>query len=257
MPELAEAVVSLSSGRPPLRFFARHDLCWLKRDEAALLRSANTLSVNRRYSPTEVEIAFSRSALLAWISAGRPLVATRQPADAAPDCCRLALCTPRGEAIRSIALDVPTMVIERVASPLLLSDSIQAAPASWRDSLHAMVRALAHLGLEARVFGSLAWQAITGLDYLQDQSDLDLIIDLSQDEWLTTITCAGGLSEKLSRWLALIDEAPFSLDCEVRLERDKAFSLAELRGSSRQVLARCNERSELVTRSKLRELAAC
>ena len=44
---------------------------------------------------------------------------------------------------------------------------------------------------------------------------------------------------------------------ELRLRREAAFSLAELRGASRQVMAKRNNGNELVVRSSLRELATC
>jgi phosphoribosyl-dephospho-CoA transferase len=156
-----------------------------------------------------------------------------------------------------VAIEVAVELIERVAPPALLRDVIDAAPVLWQDSLRSIERAHTDVGLEARVFGSLGWQALTGLDYLHDQSDLDLVIDFSPEQWLASITPNGSLSDMFSRWLLRLEAAPFSLDCEVRLARDAAFSLAELHGSSRYVLARCNDRTELMARFKLKELAKC
>jgi malonate decarboxylase holo-[acyl-carrier-protein] synthase len=257
MPELATAVAARSSKHRRLRSLARHDLCWLRCDQHKALLATKVYSVDRRSSLSGSEILSAQEALLAWTDMGRPLIVTRQPKDVPPNCCRLALCAPQSAAPRSIAVEVAVELIERVAPPTLLRDAIDAAPAIWQDLLRSIERAHTDVGLEARIFGSLGWQALTGLNYLHDQSDLDLVIDFSLEEWLASITPNGSLSDMFSRWLLRLDAAPFSLDCEVRLARDAAFSLAELRDSSRYVLARCNDRTELMARSKLRELAKC
>jgi phosphoribosyl-dephospho-CoA transferase len=257
MPELATAVAARSSKHRRLRSLARHDLCWLSCDQRKALLATKVYSVDRRSSLSGSEILSAQEALLAWTDMGRPLIVTRQPTDVPPNCCRLALCAPHGTAPRSIAVEVAVELIKRVAPPALLRDVIDAAPAIWQKSLRGVERAQAEVGLEARVFGSFGWQALTGLNYLHGKSDLDLIIELAPEEWPTSLTSNGSLSDKFSLWHLLLDAAPFSLDCEVRLSRDAAFSLAELRSSSRYVLARCNDRTELMARSKLRELAKC
>jgi phosphoribosyl-dephospho-CoA transferase len=257
MPELAAAAAVLSGERPRVPCLARHDLCWLEFDQGASPRAEDILAVDRRCAAAAYDIAAAQKALLAWTGAGHALIVTRQPNGVAPNCHQLALCAPHDAVPWSIAVAVAGERIKRVRPPLLLRDSIHAAPPIWRDSLCTIERALAEQGLEARVFGSLAWQALTGLDYVHATSDLDLIIDLSASAWRAAFTPGGNLSAEFSHWLTVLNGAPFALDCEVRLERDAAFSLAEVRGSSRYVLARCNDRSELIARSTLRELATC
>ncbi|WP_038762003.1 malonate decarboxylase holo-[acyl-carrier-protein] synthase, partial [Burkholderia pseudomallei] len=49
-------------------------------------------------------------------------------------------------------------------------------PPAWRPTL-ARLRALADAHrVDCRVFGSLAWQTLTGLRYLSDESDLDVLL---------------------------------------------------------------------------------
>lgn len=59
-------------------------------------------------------------------------------------------------------------------APLALREALAAAPANWRAALQSLVARTEALGFEPRVYGSFAWQALTGLAYVSPGSDLDL-----------------------------------------------------------------------------------
>ena len=102
-----------------------------------------------------------------WVGDGHPLIVARsQPGDA-PGTLRLGLATPDKQ---RIGLHIDRDAIARYAPPPLLADL--PVPSSWQPTVGAVLG----LGHPARVYGSLAWAGMTGLDYVRpDRSDLDLI----------------------------------------------------------------------------------
>ncbi len=56
-----------------------------------------------------------------------------------------------------------------------------AAPHAWWPTLDRLETAAARHSLEARIFGSLAWRSLTGLNYLTNSSDLDVLLDVHRD----------------------------------------------------------------------------
>ncbi len=67
----------------------------------------------------------------------------------------------------------------RQQSALLLRQVLDVAPPAWRAPLAALDQALAAQGIEVEVYGSLAWQAMTGREYLHGDSDIDLCVPLT------------------------------------------------------------------------------
>jgi phosphoribosyl-dephospho-CoA transferase len=258
MPEQSAVVVGACShdGAPEADWagrsdvFARHDRCWLH--DTAISSSLTICSIDLHPPRTTAEAEWARAVVQHWVADGLPLVATRQFAECGRR--QLALCGPLSMTPRRIAIEVPADLIEAVARPILLADAVVAAPEAWRGALRALDRAFAAVGLTARAFGSLAWHALTGISYLHARSDVDLIVDLGGPAWRASLTPDGCLADRFMPLAGVIDEAPFACDCELRLDHDAAFSLAELRGTSTRIMVKRNDRSELVLRSALREL---
>jgi phosphoribosyl-dephospho-CoA transferase len=63
----------------------------------------------------------------------------------------------------------------RVSAPLMLNHALHAAPPAWQSGLRALDEEATAMGLRFHAFGSLAWQAVTGLQYLGPRSDIDLL----------------------------------------------------------------------------------
>lgn len=76
---------------------------------------------------------------------------------------RFALCVERPEVMHS-------------APPPDISSVIAAAPPAWRAPLQALQRD--GQAMDLRIYGSLAWQALTGQTYVHDASDIDILLAL-------------------------------------------------------------------------------
>jgi phosphoribosyl-dephospho-CoA transferase len=79
------------------------------------------------------------------------------------------------------------------------------------------------------VFGSLAWRALTGLDYLTGRSDLDLLLHVHRDTDLL----------RLAADLALIEAlAPMRLDGEFVRGDGAAVNWREFHAGAREILVK-------------------
>jgi phosphoribosyl-dephospho-CoA transferase len=194
---------------------ARHDFVWLG-------------PTWRTHLLTRSDAA-DEALLAGWIEAAHPLViARRQPGDG-PDTLRLGLALPDK---RRIGLHIRLMAISRRQPPPSLR--AVAAPVSWAPTL-AMLD-----GTDARVYGSLAWAALTGLDYVRpDQSDLDLLFDVPDRRRLETLTQT---LAPLCLW-----ERP-RLDGEFLLPGGLAIAWREWLGGGTQVLVKGMDRVFLASR---------
>jgi phosphoribosyl-dephospho-CoA transferase len=112
----------------------------------------------------------------AWLAADRPLVVARQSCgEVLSDNIAVGLALPPVQGKRRIALSLVAHDIARYTQPLLLADAIAHAPAAWQPALSELDAAAMDIDIELRVFGSLAWQALSGIQYLTPQSDIDLL----------------------------------------------------------------------------------
>jgi phosphoribosyl-dephospho-CoA transferase len=112
-----------------------------------------------------------------WIALGRPLVAARPDPGAGEgegegEGVALGLALPGR---RRVALRVAPSAVERVAPPLSLRDAIASAPARWTARLSGLEAEARAAGLGLAVYGSLAWQHLSGEPYLTEDSDVDLL----------------------------------------------------------------------------------
>ncbi|TCO83023.1 phosphoribosyl-dephospho-CoA transferase [Plasticicumulans lactativorans] len=194
----------------------RHDSVWLHPDWAAHLAS-----------PLD---AAAQAAVAGWCAAGRPLVtARRQPGDAAATL-RLGLALPTCDGRRRIGLHLDTAAVARVAPPPPLAAALVAAPPAWREALAALAAAAAGLGVDCRVYGSLAWQFLSGAEYLRPASDVDLL--LAADVWPALERLLGRLAETT---------VP-RLDGEVLLPDGDAVAWRELAARPARVLVKGPDR---------------
>src|SRR5262245_50233925 len=135
-----------------------------------------------------------------WAEAGYPLVVRRPSARDVSTEIPLGLPLPPSHGKRRIALALQPAGVVRSCPPPLLADAADAAPAGWHDC----IRRLLDLDPSTRTFGSLAWQYCTGLPYLAEGSDLDLL-------W----QARAGLEDLLARIDAILRAAPMRIDGEV------------------------------------------
>ncbi len=190
-----------------------------------------------------------RACVAAWLAADRPLVVSRQPYGCAADTIATGLALPPAQGRHRIALAVAVNDIHGYAPPLRLSDAIAHAPVEWRTSLAELDFAAAKIELELRVFGSLAWQMLSGQSYLTPQSDIDLL-------WrpLSPVQLEQGVA-LLARWERA---SGLRADGEMLFGTNGAVSWREWltlkSGSDRRVLVKRACSAELVDACELMEL---
>lgn len=145
--------------------FSRHDLAWLT--PRGWERALEGASLG------------ARDAIAAWGRAGWPAVVTRAHAELGPDQVALGIALPPRPADGSkprIALSCRAVDIDRNGPALALADVVKAAPSKWRKALTGLDEEAAGAGCELRVYGSLAFQALTGQAYVTAASDIDLLL---------------------------------------------------------------------------------
>jgi phosphoribosyl-dephospho-CoA transferase len=87
----------------------------------------------------------------------------------------------------------------------------------------------AEYGVEARVFGSLAWRMLTGLEYLTACSDLDVLLPLPRE---------GNLARLIAGLAAIEAAAPMRLDGELVRDDGAGVNWRELHTGAREVLVK-------------------
>jgi phosphoribosyl-dephospho-CoA transferase len=157
----------------------RHDLVWVNTAHCVIAADgtdgADVPDVMDAAVATVADNAGDRTLIAAWIDARRPFVVRCQGMDCkARNVLAVGLPLPPSQGKRRVALEVPSSSIERSSAPLALRDTVDSAPPGWRGPLSQLHRLGVAAGVEFRVFGSLAWQALTGLAYVTEHSDLDL-----------------------------------------------------------------------------------
>ena len=139
----------------------RHDLVWFD----ATGHDAGISAAD----PADVDIVCQ------WIARERPLIAARRPADTPVDRCALGLPLPPHKGKRRIALLARTAAVRKVRSPPTLERVMTTAPTRYRGPLRMLESRSRDAGIRFRVFGSLAWQFLTGETYVSPDTDLDLL----------------------------------------------------------------------------------
>ena len=82
---------------------------------------------------------------------------------------------PPNEGKRRLRLTVPPDGIATCRPALRLSKILADVPADWQEPLQKLLTRAQSISLEPRVYGSLAWQTLTGLAYVTAGSDIDLL----------------------------------------------------------------------------------
>jgi phosphoribosyl-dephospho-CoA transferase len=163
-----------------------------------------------------------------WVGKGWPLIGRRaMPGDAQG--VALGLPLPPFAGKRRLSFVVPPEDIITTSPPPALISAARIAPRAWRPTLEALDELASRHGVEARVFGSLAWQTLTGLDYLTDCSDLDYLLNVHHDTDFVRLT---------TDVAALDAAAPMRLDGELIRDDGAAVSWRELHAGAPQILVK-------------------
>ena len=185
--------------------------------------------------------------VMSWLSAKRPLVATRRHPGMPGDRCPLGLPLPPHLGKRRIGIVVPLQAVDEIRPPPFLDRVIPALPSRWRQSLDTLTRRAETRGIRFRVFGSMAWQYLTGESYVGPQSDVDLLWRPSDLEQMRQ-----GL-KILSEWE---QESSLRGDGEVVLPDGRAVAWRELVARSTAVLVKGLDSVELIPRARLESMFA-
>lgn len=173
-----------------------------------------------------------------WVDARWPLVVRRAMPGEGPGV-PLGLPLPPSAGKRRIPVLLPADDILATSPPPSLRFAYQASPGAWRRTIEAVEALTVEHQVEARVFGSLAWRALTGLDYLSGSSDLDLLLHVRGDVDV----------QRLTAELAEIEAgAPMRLDGELVRGDGAAVNWREFHAGAGEVLVKTIAEATLATR---------
>ena len=218
---------------PRWRALQRHTFVYVARDAHA------------QVADTVGDPAF-RKLVAAWLADERPLIVRRQTRAFVPDTTPLAvgLALPPAEGKLRLALHVAPAAIDRLAPPPALSEVCAKLSLRWQRALVELSRRAADQGIAFRVFGSAAWQTVTGLQYLTDHSDIDLLWQPARRE---------SLEAGIAILQACSDALGPPLDGEILFGIDAAVSWREWTqcAGSERVLVKSLRGASLCKREKL------
>jgi phosphoribosyl-dephospho-CoA transferase len=159
MSAVALAAAGVAPAWAPL---TRHTLVWIAPGQ-------------RQRMLTGVQDEISRNTLRRWFTANWPMIVRRPDLNASAQTIALGVPLPPRQGRRRLGFDVHPRAIERSSPPLTVADAAPKLPARWAQSLGALAGEAQRCGVTLRVYGSVAWQALTRLDYLHADSDVDLL----------------------------------------------------------------------------------
>ncbi|MCK6372505.1 MAG: malonate decarboxylase holo-[acyl-carrier-protein] synthase [Zoogloea sp.] len=156
--------------------------------------------------------------VMGWIVQGRPLVVARQAADS--DALLLGLTLPAAsDGRRRVGCLVKREDVLEVRAPLGILDCLGRLDESVAAPLAALAGRLAGHRIRAGVYGSLAWETLSGQVYRHAASDVDLICDIDSADQLNP--CLAALAEAAANM-------PCGLDGEIRFPDGSAVAWREL-----------------------------
>lgn len=172
--------------------------------------------------------------LAEWLLAGRPLVVARQrPEETELAGLFLALTLPASLARRRLAVLARPEDVIKVTPPRAVASVSHLLAAADAAVLSELAATLAAEGVPLGVYGSLAWEAISGETYRHPASDLDVIGELQHRRQLAPTLAALALADR---------RLSFRLDGELRFPGGAAVAWRELlrnaADSSRSVLSK-------------------
>lgn len=187
-------------------------------------------------------------ALAGWAQNGWPVMVRRYVANDAPDLIPIAVALPRCSGRSGVMLQVrPQDVMTRLAA-VPLSEAACSAPASWSATLQRLGGIGVCFGIEPAVFGSLLWQRLTGLSYLRERSDLDLIWRVSESAQ------ALALADAIQSCAAA---SPMAIDGEFILPNGGAVHWRELHQQRAESLVKTLRGVQSIARQRLFQQRSC
>lgn len=198
--------------------FQRHDLVWFQ--PAA------------DYSPE----------LNKWLENCLPCVVTRQNQLNQPLLSvALSLSADKSLFSRQSFLIEPSVIYQHSrALPIMRLTEIISHP-----QLPNLIQALDNLGVEPRLFGSYSWQILTGRDYVQAGSDIDVVVQINSLQQLTQLSV---VLIKLEQIIAR------RIDVELVFAECYTVAWREWQSSAQQLLVKTYYSQELLSRENLLDM---
>ena len=166
--------------------------------------------------------------VLRWPEMGWPTIRRRPlPCEATGLALGLPLPPSAGKKRLSLLADIDH--IASVARPPSLRQARASAPRNWWPTLDRLNGLALRHSVDTRVFGSLAWQSLTGLEYVTARSYLDVLLAFHRDADL----------DRLAADVAAIEiDAPMRLDGELMRADGAAVNWREFHAGASQLLVK-------------------
>jgi phosphoribosyl-dephospho-CoA transferase len=111
----------------------------------------------------------------AWADRGWPVIVRRRAEAEDPGLVPIGVPLPPAAGKRRVALLLPPDCVLQRSSPSSLFSAARVADLGWRSTIASLLALGARMGVEPSAFGSLLWEHLTGLAYLSQHSDLDVL----------------------------------------------------------------------------------
>jgi phosphoribosyl-dephospho-CoA transferase len=147
---------------PSSMHFHRHDLCRLQalQWQALLVTQSDARHVFW---------------LREWWSRDWPVIVRRDDGAGQPDALAVGIALPPACGRLRVALQVARQAVAAQLPAVSLSECRRAAPSRWRSVMDQLESLGAAVGVPPAVCGSLLWQHLTGLEFLHESSDIDVL----------------------------------------------------------------------------------
>lgn len=164
-----------------------------------------------------------------WASHAWPVIVRRRMAGDTIDGVPAALPLPPGQGKQRISFCLPSQNDAIPFPAVTLRAASPRAPKAWQPVIAALVALGDAAGTPPRVFGALLWQHLTGLPYVTDRSDLDLLWAVDTDQAAANLTANLVDLDRIS---------PVRLDGEIELPDGGAVNWREWAQGSDEVLVK-------------------
>lgn len=190
--------------------------------------------------------------VLVWAEQGHPVVIRRRQPGDAPELLCAAIALPLAHGRGRLGFQAAPDEVASLQPPPSLREALDGTmPEGWRQLGASVLAEADRHGVTPRVFGSLMWQYVTGLAYLRDGSDLDLIWPVARGS-----AQAAGLPTLLASLERLDMGSGPSIDGEIVLIGVGAVQWREVAGDAPELLVKTPDEVRLMPRTQFLSLAA-
>ena len=177
-----------------------------------------------------------------WLAVGRPVMVRRPGLAFGGEVVHCGIPLPPCQGKKRLGFIMSRRAIKRRAGLPGLRECMSLLPGPRQAQAEELLESCQEYGLFPEVFGSLAWQRLTGLPYLHETSDIDLRFRVGNN----------GELNRLSAVLRNQDRLCVSLfDIEVELWNGRAFSWREFINDSKEMMIKTTHNVFLMKKALL------